>query len=151
MMELRIGNPKHLSTDCGPVINREAQVKLQSYIEKSRKRNQIIKDIQCDLQTGYYVTPTIINLKSIDEINEEFFGPILHVVSYKSNELESMIDQLNTKGFGLTFGIHSRIDKQVEEITSRVNAGNVLCESKSNRRCCWFSTFRRRGIIRYWA
>ena len=125
MMELRIGNPKHLSTDCGPVINREAQVKLQSYIEKSRKRNQIIKDIQCDLKTGYYVTPTIINLKSIDEINEEFFGPILHVISYKSDELESMIDQLNTKGFGLTFGIHSRIDKQVEEITSRVNAGNI--------------------------
>ena len=125
MMELRIGNPKHLSTDCGPVINREAQVKLQSYIEKSRKRNQIIKDIQCDLKTGYYVTPTIINLKSIDEINEEFFGPILHVISYKSDELESMIDQLNAKGFGLTFGIHSRIDKQVEEITSRVNAGNI--------------------------
>ena len=125
MMELRIGNPKHLSTDCGPVINREAQVKLQSYIEKSRKRNQIIKDIQCDLKTGYYVTPTIINLKSIDEINEEFFGPILHVISYKSDELEYMIDQLNAKGFGLTFGIHSRIDKQVEEITSRVNAGNI--------------------------
>ena len=125
MMELRIGNPKHLSTDCGPVINREAQVKLQSYIEKSRKRNQIIKDIQCDLKTGYYVTPTIINLKSIDEINEEFFGPILHVISYKSDELESMIDQLNAKGFGLTFGIHSRIDKQVEGITSRVNAGNI--------------------------
>ncbi|MDB4099632.1 bifunctional proline dehydrogenase/L-glutamate gamma-semialdehyde dehydrogenase PutA, partial [Candidatus Thioglobus sp.] len=125
MMELRIGDSKHLSTDCGPVINREAQVKLQSYIEKSRKRNQIIKDIQCDLKTGYYVTPTIINLKSIDEINEEFFGPILHVISYKSDELEYMIDQLNAKGFGLTFGIHSRIDKQVEEITSRVNAGNI--------------------------
>ncbi|MDB4038598.1 bifunctional proline dehydrogenase/L-glutamate gamma-semialdehyde dehydrogenase PutA [Candidatus Thioglobus sp.] len=125
MMELRIGNSKHLSTDCGPVINHDAQVKLQGYIEKCRKRNQIIGEIQCDLQTGYYVTPTIINLKSIDEINEEFFGPILHVISYKSNELESMIDQLNAKGFGLTFGIHSRIDKQVEEITSRVNAGNV--------------------------
>jgi len=125
MMELSIGNPKHLSTDCGPVINHDAQVKLQSYIEKSRKRNQIIGEIQCDLNTGYYVTPTIINLKSIDEINEEFFGPILHVISYKINELESMIDQLNAKGFGLTFGIHSRIDKQVEEITSRVNAGNI--------------------------
>jgi len=125
MMELSIGNPKYLSTDCGPVINHDAQVKLQSYIEKSRKRNQIIGEMQCDLKAGYYVTPTIINLKSIDEINEEFFGPILHVISYKSNELESMIDQLNAKGFGLTFGIHSRIDKQVEEITSRVNAGNI--------------------------
>lgn len=125
MMELKIGNPKYLSTDCGPVINYDAQVKLQSYIEISRKRNQIIGEIQCDLKTGYYVTPTIINLKSIDEINEEFFGPILHLISYKSNELESMIDQLNTKGFGLTFGIHSRIDKQVEAITSRVNAGNI--------------------------
>ncbi|WP_416695030.1 bifunctional proline dehydrogenase/L-glutamate gamma-semialdehyde dehydrogenase PutA [Candidatus Pseudothioglobus sp. Uisw_050_01] len=125
MMELHIGNSKHLSTDCGPVINHDAKVKLQGYIENSRKRNQIIGEIQCDLQNGYYVTPTIINLKSIDEINEEFFGPILHVISYKSDELESMIDQLNAKGFGLTFGIHSRINKQVEEITSRVNAGNI--------------------------
>ncbi len=125
MMELNIGNPKHLSTDCGPVINYDAKVKLQSYIERSRKRNLIIGEAQCDLDTGFYVTPTIINLNSIDEINEEFFGPILHVISYKSSELETMIDHLNDKGFGLTFGIHSRIDKQVEEITSRINAGNI--------------------------
>ena len=125
MMELNIGNPKHLSTDCGPVINDDARLKLQSYIDQSRKRSQITGEIQCNLNTGYYVSPTIIHLKSIDEINEEFFGPILHVISYKSNELETMIDRLNDKGFGLTFGIHSRIDKQVEEITSRVNAGNI--------------------------
>ena len=125
MMELNIGNPKHLSTDCGPVINDDARLKLQGYIDQSRKRSQIIGEIQCNLNAGYYVSPTIIHLKSIDEINEEFFGPILHVISYKSSELEDMIDRLNNKGFGLTFGIHSRIDKQVEEITSRVNAGNI--------------------------
>ena len=125
MMELNIGNPKHLSTDCGPVINDDARLKLQGYIDQSRKRSQIIGEIQCNLNAGYYVSPTIIHLKSIDEINEEFFGPILHVISYKSSELEDMIDRLNDKGFGLTFGIHSRIDKQVEEITSRVNAGNI--------------------------
>ena len=57
--------------------------------------------------------------------NEEFFGPILHVLSYKDDELEKTIDQLNSKGFGLTFGIHSRIEKKVKDISLRVNAGNI--------------------------
>ena len=61
----------------------------------------------------------------MDEINEEFFGPILHAIRYSSDNLMDTIDRLNAKGYGLTFGIHSRIKKQVDEITSRVNAGNI--------------------------
>jgi RHH-type proline utilization regulon transcriptional repressor/proline dehydrogenase/delta 1-pyrroline-5-carboxylate dehydrogenase len=122
MLELKLGNPKYLSTDCGPVINADAETKLQGYIDQ---QNKVIAGVKNELSSGYYVAPTIIQLDSIDDINEEFFGPILHVIRYTSDNLMDTIDHLNAKGYGLTFGIHSRIKKQVDEITSRVNAGNI--------------------------
>jgi len=122
MLELKLGNPKYLSTDCGPVINADAETKLQGYIDQ---QNKVIAGVKNELSSGYYVAPTIIQLDSIDDINEEFFGPILHVIRYTSDNLMDTIDRLNVKGYGLTFGIHSRIKKQVDEITSRVNAGNI--------------------------
>ena len=125
MLELKLGNPKYLSTDCGPVINADAKIKLQSHIDRLISQNKVIAGVNNELSDGYYVAPTIIQLDSIDEINEEFFGPILHVIRYTSDNLMDTIDRLNAKGYGLTFGIHSRIKKQVDEITSRVNAGNI--------------------------
>ncbi len=125
MLELKLGDPKYLSTDCGPVINTDAKTKLQNYIDRLSAQNKVIAGVKNELTSGYYVAPTIIQLDSIDEINEEFFGPILHVIRYSSDNLMDTIDRLNTKGYGLTFGIHSRIKKQVDEITSRVNAGNI--------------------------
>ncbi len=125
MLELKLGNPKYLSTDCGPVINTNAKTKLQNHIDRLSSQNKVIAEVKNELSDGYYVAPTIIQLNSIDEINEEFFGPILHVIRYKSKHLTDTIDRLNAKGYGLTFGIHSRIKKQVDEITSRVNAGNI--------------------------
>jgi RHH-type proline utilization regulon transcriptional repressor/proline dehydrogenase/delta 1-pyrroline-5-carboxylate dehydrogenase len=125
MLELKLGNPKYLSTDCGPVINADAETKLQGYIDQLSSQNKVISGVKNELSSGYYVPPTIIQLDSIDDINEEFFGPILHVIRYSSDNLMDTIDRLNTKGYGLTFGIHSRIKKQVDEITSRVNAGNI--------------------------
>ena len=125
MMELKSGNPLFLSTDCGPVINADAKLKLQSYIDKSKKENQVIEGLSSEITNGYFVTPTIICLNNIDEINDEFFGPILHVIRYKSQNLTNVIDRLNSKGYGLTFGIHSRIKKQVDEVIDIVNAGNI--------------------------
>jgi len=125
ILELKLGNPKYLSTDCGPVINTDAKTKLQGHIDRLSSQNKVIAGVKNELSDGYYVAPTIIQLDSIDEINEEFFGPILHVIRYTSDNLMDTIDRLNAKGYGLTFGIHSRIKKQVDEITSRVNAGNI--------------------------
>ncbi len=125
MLELKLGDPKYLSTDCGPVINKDAKTKLQNHIDRLNTQNKVIAAVNNELSDGYYVAPTIIQLDSIDEINEEFFGPILHVIRYSSDNLMDTIDRLNAKGYGLTFGIHSRIKKQVDEITSRVNAGNI--------------------------
>ena len=125
MLELKLGNPKYLSTDCGPVINADAETKLQGYIDQLSSQNKVISGVKNELSSGYYVPPTIIQLDSIDDINEEFFGPILHVIRYSSDNLMDTIDRLNAKGYGLTFGIHSRIKKQVDEIKLRVNAGNI--------------------------
>ena len=125
MLELKLGNPKYLSTDCGPVINADAKTKLQGYIDQLSSQNKVIAGVKNELSSGYYVAPTIIQLDSIDDINEEFFGPILHVIRYSSDNLMDTIDRLNAKGYGLTFGIHSRIKKQVDEIKLRVNAGNI--------------------------
>ena len=82
MRELSLGNPKHLDVDCGPVINSAAQIKLQQYIDKARQNNQIIEELEFEQKNGYFVSPTLIHLNSIKDINEEFFGPILHVISY---------------------------------------------------------------------
>ena len=125
MEELNLGNPKYLSTDCGPVINQVAKDKLQAHINDSRTHAKVIGRVQNNNSNGYYVAPTMIELDSLDDINEEFFGPILHVIRYKSEHLEDMIDQLNAKGFGLTFGIHSRIQAQVDLVSKRINVGNV--------------------------
>ena len=125
MKEIGFGNPKHLDIECGPVISSAAQIKLQKYIDKARQKNQIIQELDFKPESGFFVSPTLIRLDTIDDINEEFFGPILHVLSYKNNELEKTIDQLNSKGFGLTFGIHSRIENRVNDISLRVNVGNI--------------------------
>ncbi len=125
MLELSLGNPRFLDTDCGPVINAEAQTRLQRHIDQARKQNKVIAEINNANSDGYFVSPTIIHLESLDELNEEFFGPILHVIRYSVNDLSDKIDQLNAKGYGLTFGIHSRIKQQVDEVIGRVNAGNI--------------------------
>ena len=92
----------------------------KKYITKARQNNQVIEELVFEPQNGHFVAPTLIRLNSIEDIHEELFGPILHVISYKNDDLERIIDQLNAKGYGLTFGIHSRIDKKVKEISSRV-------------------------------
>ena len=125
MKEISCGKPKYLDIECGPVINSAAQIKLLSYIDKARRNNQIIEELDIKSKIGFFVAPTLIRLESMDDIQEEFFGPILHVLSYKDDELEKSIDLLNSKGFGLTFGIHSRIEKKVKDISLRVNAGNI--------------------------
>ena len=125
MHELNLGDPKYLNTDCGPVINADAKDKLQAHIDNAGAHAKVVAKVQHSNVNGYYVAPTMIELECLDDINKEFFGPILHVIRYKSECLEDMIDQLNAKGFGLTFGIHSRIKTQVDFVSKRINAGNI--------------------------
>ena len=107
------------------LINLNAKTKLLEHIKSSAIKNTVSLSSSNDLSNGHYVAPTIIELDDIDQINEEFFGPILHVIRYSTESLMETIDKLNEKGYGLTFGVHSRIKSQVDQIVSRINAGNI--------------------------
>lgn len=126
MQELRIGDPAWLSTDIGPVIDTEALTVLKAHVEKMKEKHALI--YQCELSDecrhGHFMPPTAIAIDSMASLDKEVFGPILHVISYKSKALDKVIDQINNTGYGLTFGIHSRINQTVAHLKQRVNVGN---------------------------
>lgn len=126
MAELQLGDPKWLSTDVGPVIDNEALAGLKAHVAAMQQNYEIIYQCQlpeeCD--AGYFMPPTAIAIDSIAALEKEVFGPVLHVISYKRKNLDEVIEQINKTGYGLTLGIHSRINHTVEYIKKRVHAGN---------------------------
>jgi len=127
MDELRVGNPAELSTDIGPVIDAEAQANLQSHIDRmkgiAKSSHQIRLPENADNAT--FIAPTLFELNNLNDLQREVFGPILHVIRYRADELDQLIDQINAKGYALPGGIHSRIDGTVEHIRRRIEAGNL--------------------------
>ncbi len=127
MKQLSIGNPQFLSTDVGPVIDRLAQKKLQHYIEQmklsSRRWFQAALPEIC--RRGTFIEPTLFEIDSISSMGEEQFGPVLHVVRFKSQDLDQLIDDINAKGYGLTLGIHTRNQTVYEKVAHSINVGNV--------------------------
>ena len=126
MAELNVGDPCWLSTDIGPVIDANALSILKAHVSKMIKKHELI--YQCDLKSqaksGHFMPPTAIAIDSISELDREVFGPVLHVISFKQNELDGVIAEINQTGYGLTLGIHSRINKTVEYIKQRTHVGN---------------------------
>ncbi|MDO4696823.1 MAG: bifunctional proline dehydrogenase/L-glutamate gamma-semialdehyde dehydrogenase PutA [Neisseria sp.] len=125
MNELHVANPRALNTDIGPVIDAEAQANLLVHIEKMKGVAKSFHQIMPSENNGTFVPPTLFELNNLDELQREVFGPVLHVIRYRSSELDKLIDQINSKGYALTHGIHSRIDSTVDHIRSRIEAGNV--------------------------
>lgn len=127
MNELRVGNPMHLHTDIGPVIDAEAQQNLQNHIDKMKAAAKSYHQIKLPeyADNATFIAPILFELNNLNELQREVFGPVLHVVRYRADELDSIIDQINGKGYALTHGVHSRIDGTVEHIRSRIEAGNV--------------------------
>ena len=129
MDELRVDNPAKLATDIGPVIDKEAQQNLLAHIENMKKeakawhQSKLSADI--DPENSTFVPPTLLELEKLDQLTRENFGPVLHVLRYKSGQLDSLIEQINSKGYALTGGIHSRIDGAIEHISQRLEAGNL--------------------------
>ncbi len=126
MAELKVGNPAFYDTDVGPVIDKDALGTIMSHIEKMAKNHEII--YQCELtdecRNGFFVPPTAIAIDSIQTLEREVFGPVLHVISYKRTDLDKVIDEVNNTGYGLTLGIHSRINQTIQYIRERIHAGN---------------------------
>ena len=124
MDELRIGDPWELATDIGPVIDQAAKSKIEGYVESARTEGRVLK--QCvSPDDGNFVGPAVLRVNGIFDLKEELFGPVLHVATFKPRELDRILDAVNASGYGLTFGLHSRVDARVREITGRLKVGNM--------------------------
>ncbi|MFJ5364708.1 trifunctional transcriptional regulator/proline dehydrogenase/L-glutamate gamma-semialdehyde dehydrogenase [Pectobacterium punjabense] len=129
MAECRMGNPERLSTDIGPLIDAEAKENVELHIQTMRAKGHTVFQAARpqDEETwrhGTFVKPTLIELSKIDELKKEVFGPVLHVIRYQSQQLDTVIEQINAAGYGLTLGVHTRIDETIQRVTNRAKVGN---------------------------
>lgn len=125
MQELQLGDPSDPATDIGPVIDKEAQGALLQHIEQMTQTARLIAAAPLPSVGGTFVAPHAFEIKHIAELKHEHFGPVLHVIRFKAGELARVADEINSTGYGLTFGIHSRIDAHIRLLASRVKAGNI--------------------------
>jgi RHH-type proline utilization regulon transcriptional repressor/proline dehydrogenase/delta 1-pyrroline-5-carboxylate dehydrogenase len=124
MDALRVGDPWDVSTDVGPIIDAAARDKIADYINAARDEGRVLHEVPAP-SDGTFIAPTLLRVDGIAQMKEEIFGPVLHVATFKSHQLDQVIDQINETGYGLTFGLHSRIDDRVQSVVDRVHAGNV--------------------------
>jgi RHH-type proline utilization regulon transcriptional repressor/proline dehydrogenase/delta 1-pyrroline-5-carboxylate dehydrogenase len=127
MNELSIGDPARAKTDVGPVIDDEARAALERYVESVREAG-----LRCyraalpdDCAHGTFVPPTLVMLDRLDRLTREVFGPVLHVVTFRGGEIDQLVDAINRLGYGLTLGVHSRIDSTIARIVERARVGNI--------------------------
>ncbi|HVZ44339.1 MAG TPA: trifunctional transcriptional regulator/proline dehydrogenase/L-glutamate gamma-semialdehyde dehydrogenase [Ramlibacter sp.] len=129
MAELRIGNPSRLAVDVGPVIDAEAQANVDRHIEAMRAKGHRVHQFAgydpASRPPGTFVAPTLIEIDSLSELRREVFGPVLHFVRYRREELDGLVAQINGTGYGLTMGLHTRIDETIARVVSAAHAGNV--------------------------
>ena len=129
MAEIQMGTPAQLSVDMGPVIDERAQAGIEAHVHKMQERGckvqRISRNALGGLPTGTYVQPTLIEIDSIDQLEREVFGPVLHVVRYDRQDLGSLLAQINATGYALTLGVHSRIEETIAHVTRSTHAGNT--------------------------
>ena len=127
MDQLVIGDPTLLATDIGPVIDRAARAELLQHIERMRQEARLIKtvDLPCATETGSFVAPHVFEIERLEQLQREVFGPILHVIRYSAGGLDQVIDAVNATGYGLTLGVHSRIESTWARVRERMHAGNL--------------------------
>lgn len=124
---LEVGNPRHLSTDVGPIIDEKAADLLNDHIRNMRAQGFKFheKNVCEATQNGYFVQPTLFEINSISDLKKENFGPILHVVRYEASNLDATLDEAFSTGFGLTMGVHTRMDQRWQKIFRRAPVGNT--------------------------
>jgi RHH-type proline utilization regulon transcriptional repressor/proline dehydrogenase/delta 1-pyrroline-5-carboxylate dehydrogenase len=127
MQELVIGDPAWLATDIGPVIDAEAQAKLNAHAAKLRTSGKLIAEVALPPEAahGTFVAPLAAEIASLSVLREEQFGPLLHVLSFEADAMDTLIDELNALGYGLTLGVHSRIERTWRAVQAKMRVGNV--------------------------
>ncbi|MET1116756.1 MAG: trifunctional transcriptional regulator/proline dehydrogenase/L-glutamate gamma-semialdehyde dehydrogenase [Comamonas sp.] len=127
MQQLQIGDPQQLATDVGPVIDAQAQANIEQHVAAFRARGYAVRRcaLPADAGQGSYVAPTVIEIERIGELEQEVFGPVLHVLRYPGARFEALLAQINGTGYGLTQGLHSRLDGAAAQVTAACRAGNL--------------------------
>jgi RHH-type proline utilization regulon transcriptional repressor/proline dehydrogenase/delta 1-pyrroline-5-carboxylate dehydrogenase len=129
MAEACIGNPARLAVDVGPVIDADARDGIERHIAALRAKGRKVfrqgREYAADMRHGTYVMPTLIELEGIGELQREVFGPVLHLVRYRRRDLGALVAQINATGYGLTLGVHTRIDETIAQVVAQAKAGNV--------------------------
>ncbi|HSC14830.1 MAG TPA: bifunctional proline dehydrogenase/L-glutamate gamma-semialdehyde dehydrogenase PutA [Gammaproteobacteria bacterium] len=125
MDELVVGDPRLLATDVGPVIDADAHAALTRYVDEHERAVVHRYRLGAAHEHGLFVAPTVIALKRASELTREVFGPVLHVVRYEPKRLDALVDEINGLGYGLTLGVHTRIDSTADTVALRARVGNV--------------------------
>ncbi|WOP15596.1 trifunctional transcriptional regulator/proline dehydrogenase/L-glutamate gamma-semialdehyde dehydrogenase [Ottowia sp. SB7-C50] len=129
MDEARIGNPAALSVDVGPVIDAEAHAGIQRHLDAMRAQGHAVHQATRGLAEaaahGTFIPPTLIEIDRLDQLQREVFGPVLHVLRWRRADLDGLIEQINATGYGLTGGVHTRIDETIARVAARLAVGNL--------------------------
>ncbi|MET4697836.1 RHH-type proline utilization regulon transcriptional repressor/proline dehydrogenase/delta 1-pyrroline-5-carboxylate dehydrogenase [Constrictibacter sp. MBR-5] len=125
--ELRIGDPGLLSTDVGPVIDAEALARLRDHVGHMKRTAKMLagRDLDPEAARGTFLAPHVFEIDDIGLLEREVFGPVLHVVRWRAGHLDRVVDAINATGYGLTLGIHSRVEATVRRIAARARVGNL--------------------------
>lgn len=124
---LNIGSPSDLSTDVGPVIDQDARKLLVTHAERMDGEATLIHALETpvEFEKGTFFAPRLYEISSLNELKKEVFGPVLHVIRYKASKLDDILEQIQNTGFGLTLGVHSRIEESAEYIFNNLDVGNT--------------------------
>ncbi len=125
MAELTVGDPANIRTDVGPIIDEEAQIGIRDAVDRLKSHGRVIAEITQHPEKGWYIPPIAVAVDALSSVKEEIFGPVLQVVTFKAAGLPDLINALNDLGYGLTLGIHTRIDETMHDIVSRARVGNI--------------------------
>jgi RHH-type proline utilization regulon transcriptional repressor/proline dehydrogenase/delta 1-pyrroline-5-carboxylate dehydrogenase len=127
MDELTLGDPALLATDVGPVIDEPSRAALEAHVEtitRGARWSHRVRREPWHAQ-GTFVAPCAVEIESLERLTREVFGPVLHVIRYEANALDRVVEAINGTGYGLTLGIHSRIDSSARELAKQLRVGNV--------------------------
>jgi RHH-type transcriptional regulator, proline utilization regulon repressor / proline dehydrogenase / delta 1-pyrroline-5-carboxylate dehydrogenase len=123
---LDVGDPSRLATDVGPIIDGAAAERIEGYIAAARTRFSVIGEARAhDSGEGHFVRPIALRVTALSDVAAEVFGPVLHVVHFAAGEVMAVVEQINASGFGLTLGVHSRIDARIKAIGAQAHVGNI--------------------------
>jgi RHH-type proline utilization regulon transcriptional repressor/proline dehydrogenase/delta 1-pyrroline-5-carboxylate dehydrogenase len=124
MDELALNDPWLLSTDSGPLIDQQAYNTIEEHVSKAEAEGRLLKHLKTPEQ-GTFFGPVVIQINGIEDLDKEIFGPVLHIATFKAEEINDVIDNINDTGYGLTFGLQTRIDDRVQNVCERIKAGNI--------------------------